>query len=904
MLAAELVPMAAPASAVTHVGYTNLTPTRLLDTRSGLGAPASRVGPGGTVDVQITGQAGIPATGAAAVVLNLTVVWPTAPTYVTAYPAGAARPMASNINVDPGAVRANMVIAALGTGGKITLYNAQGATDLLVDVMGWYGTGFSYTGQTPQRVLDTRIGQGVPKTGAVGPDSSIDVQVTGIAGVPANGVAAVALNLTGTAPTAPTYLTAYPTGGPLRSTSNLNLSAGQTAAVLAIATVGTGGKVSLYNSAGNVHVVADVQGWFTTGGDFVPLSPQRLLDTRAGNAPLCAGCSTSIPFQGWPGMPAGATAVYLSVTAVWPSEPTYLTVHPHGAPVPNASNVNATAGDVVPNLVVADARSVIDVYNSAGKTHVLVDVLGYSTAPDAPATAAIRGTVGSGLSLFLTGSTGLTWSVLPGSGSLPPGLSLDPKLGLIGGSPTVAGTYTFTVEGTDPVGQTIDTVITAGIAIAIAPSALSAAEIGVPYASVAPVLTGCTAPCTWKVLSGALPTGLTLDPATGVISGTPTASGSTSFSLQVTDANGGIGVRSCLLTVYPHLSHGVFGWGLAGQYLGGSAPSQQVVVQADGLTDVVSVAPAGVGGVALKSDGTVWAWGNGTWGLLGNGTSPTTTVRVPGRVSRLSGIVSVGATAGNGFAVASDGSVWGWGGGGSLLGQTTAADSNVPVRIPGLSRVVAVQGALSTAYALTSDGTVWAWGAGAKGQLGDGTFTSDQPTPVQVAGLPKVTTVSSGPDTTYAVGVDGSVWAWGWNMAGELGNGTLYSPSAVPVQVSGLTGVKAVAAGTETGYALKSDGTVWAWGAGGGGLLGNGLGADSKTPVQVSGLTGITAIASTDGAAYALTGSGQVWAWGINQNGELPSGEFTGSSAFTPIPATLLPRLTSIFGRAFSGVFG
>ncbi|HET9655924.1 MAG TPA: putative Ig domain-containing protein [Kineosporiaceae bacterium] len=839
--------------------------------------------------------------------LNVTVVWPTAATYVTVFPAGAARPTASNINVGPGAVRANMVIAAPGAGGKVTLFNAQGATDLLVDVMGWYGSGGSYTGQSPQRVLDTRIGQGAAKA-AVGPAGSIDVQVAGTAGVPASGVAAVALNLTGTQPSADTYLTVYPSGGAVPTASNLNLEAGQTAAVLAVATVGANGKVSVYNSAGSTQVVADVQGWFTTGGDFVPLTPTRLLDTRTVQSPLCSACETALPRSY--GIPANATAVYLSVTAVWPTAPTYLTVYPatasNGRP-PLVSNINADAGRVVPNLVVADTRSAMTlIYNSAGNTHVVVDLLGYSSAPSTSDTASATGTAGTPFSLQLSAKGGvgaLTWSVLPGTGSLPPGLALNATTGLLTGTPTQGGTYTFTAEATDTVGQTVDVSVTVTIALVLT-SVKATGEVGVPYSSGAGTVTGGTAPYTWSLTAGTLASGLSLDPATGVISGTPTAPGGGTITLQVKDGNGGVGSWTGPLWVFPHLAHGVFGWGSSMSVsLGSPTPGQQSPVQVDGLTGIVSVAPAAQGGYALKSDGTVWAWGGGASGQLGNGTSPVFGSSIPVQVSGLSGIVAVGATSADGFAVKPDGTVWGWGAGGPLLGQTTGANSNTPVQIPGLSGITAVAGGPSTAYAVKSDGTVWAWGSGTSGRLGDGTTTVSQPTPVQVTGLPKATAVRGSGSGAYALAADGTVWAWGAGASGQLGNGTMPATSAVPVQVSGLTGVTALAAGNLTAYALKPDGTVWSWGAGTNGQLGNSWLGNSAVPVQVK-VSGITSIAASSSSAYALASDGRLWGWGWNGNGNLGNSQPASMTNQTPAVADLVPPLTAVYAQSGTPAFG
>ncbi|MBC6447568.1 hypothetical protein GPZ80_10335 [Actinokineospora sp. HBU206404] len=184
---------------------------------------------------------------------------PTAGTYVTAYPAGEPVPLASNLNLTAGQTAPNLAIVKVGAGGRISLYNHNGATHLVVDVLGWIATGADLAPLSPSRLLDTREVQ------PVGPRSSIEVPVLGRGGVPAEGVAAVVLNLTGTESTASTYVTAHPSGEPLPVASNLNLTPGRTSPNLAIVKVGSNGTVSLYNHSGSTHLVVDVFGWISTG---------------------------------------------------------------------------------------------------------------------------------------------------------------------------------------------------------------------------------------------------------------------------------------------------------------------------------------------------------------------------------------------------------------------------------------------------------------------------------------------------------------------------------------------------------------------------------------------------------------------------------------------------------------
>ena len=169
--------------------------------------------------------------------------------------------------------------------------------------------------------------------------------------------------------------------------------------------------------------------------------------------------------------------------------------------------------------------------------------------------------------------------------------------------------------------------------------------------------------------------------------------------------------------------------------------------------------------------------------------------------------------------------------------------------------------------AAKSDGTVWTWGYNAYGQLGNNT-TTDSAVPVPVSGLSGVIAVAGAAYQTIALKADGTVWAWGWNGVGQLGNNSTVD-SKVPVQVQGLTRVRAIAAGASHLLALKADGTVWAWGYNSNGQIGNNTTTDALVPVQVIGLSGVTAIAGGYTSSHALKADGTVWGWGYNGGGQL-----------------------------------
>ena len=174
---------------------------------------------------------------------------------------------------------------------------------------------------------------------------------------------------------------------------------------------------------------------------------------------------------------------------------------------------------------------------------------------------------------------------------------------------------------------------------------------------------------------------------------------------------------------------------------------------------------------------------------------------------------------------------------------------------------VATQGAINAgatfSVANKTDGTVWAWGANASGQLGNNTVTASK-VPVQAVGLTTVKMVASGGAHALALKTDGTVWAWGANASGQLGNNTTVN-SKVPVQVTGLSGVVSIGVGNAHSLAVKSDGTVWTWGANASGQLGNNTVTASKVPVQASGLTAVRAVAGGDAHSLAVKSDGTVW---------------------------------------------
>ncbi|TLY25691.1 MAG: RCC1 repeat-containing protein, partial [Nitrospirae bacterium] len=279
------------------------------------------------------------------------------------------------------------------------------------------------------------------------------------------------------------------------------------------------------------------------------------------------------------------------------------------------------------------------------------------------------------------------------------------------------------------------------------------------------------------------------------------------------------------------------------------------------LSQVSAISGGAAHSLAVKADGSAWAWGDNDRGQLGNGTSIIS--NVPVAVSGLTQLSAVAAGGAHSLAVKKDGTVWAWGD--NHLGQlglgTLGGDQLTPVQITSLAGVKAVTAGLGHSVALKTDGTVYTWGDNHTGQLGRGTLgrgTSGgaSATPGQVIGLSNVTAIASFGAHTLALKADGTVWAWGDNHLGQLGHGTAGGNSPLPVQVTGLSNITKIVTGLALGaggihsLALKSDGTAWAWGNNFTGQLGTGSFTSSPVPVQVNGLTGGLFIAG--GGAHSL----------------------------------------------------
>ena len=335
----------------------------------------------------------------------------------------------------------------------------------------------------------------------------------------------------------------------------------------------------------------------------------------------------------------------------------------------------------------------------------------------------------------------------------------------------------------------------------------------------------------------------------------------------------------------------------------GSIACSKIPLTVAGLSGVTALAAGSYHSLALLSNGTVLAWGDNSSGELGDGT--TTNRLAPVTVTGLSGVVAIAAGHYWSAAVLSNGTVMVWGSNyfGSLgNGGTTGPEkcgfegcSTTPIPVAGVSGAVAIGGGYGDIVALRSNGTVMVWGDDDHGQLGNGTTAPDScgvvpcsTSPIVVSGVSGATAIGTGDSHNLALLSNGTVMAWGANGGGELGNGTSGADSSTPVAVSGLSGVSAVTAGSDHSLALRPDGTVMAWGRNQNGQLGLGstTGPDtcgssacSTTPVAVGGLSGVSAIVAGDEHTLALLPNGAVMAWGLNNSAQLGDGTTTNRPA-------------------------
>ncbi|NCU42135.1 MAG: hypothetical protein EOM19_05475, partial [Candidatus Moranbacteria bacterium] len=346
-----------------------------------------------------------------------------------------------------------------------------------------------------------------------------------------------------------------------------------------------------------------------------------------------------------------------------------------------------------------------------------------------------------------------------------------------------------------------------------------------------------------------------------------------------------------------------------GAFINKKAPVQVLGVGGNGyLTDIFQIAAGSRYSCAVKTDGTVYCWGRAEYGIGDNtiGTSRNTPVQVlgVGGVGVLSGVIQVSVGSSNMCALKTDGTVWCWGTGQfGGNGDNTTTQRLTPVQVLGVGGVGVLSGIseISTGYshtcALKTDGTVWCWGSGDR--LGSDKVNGNFPTPIQVddvgifsESFSNGEQVSSGNEFSCALNGDGTVWCWGRNYYGQIGNDTQGNkPGAVQVKGVGgvgyLTDISQIANGNSHVCALKTDGTAYCWGENGSGRLGDNTTTQRNTPVQVKGvgnigfLSNISQITAGNSNTCALKTDGTAYCWGTGQYGG--NGDNTTTQRYTPV---------------------
>jgi len=279
------------------------------------------------------------------------------------------------------------------------------------------------------------------------------------------------------------------------------------------------------------------------------------------------------------------------------------------------------------------------------------------------------------------------------------------------------------------------------------------------------------------------------------------------------------------------------------------------------------VASGGSHTVALRTNGTLWAWGDNRQGQVGDGT--TTSRHSPVQIGTADNWAGVSAGSTHTVALRTDGTLWAWGNNGSgRLGDGTTTSRQSPVQIgAGMDWAYVSAGSTHT-VAVGTDGTLWAWGHNWQGQLGDGT-TSHRHSPVQIGTASDWVSVSAGWQHTVGVRANGTLWAWGTNGHGRLGDGTTTSRHS-PVRIGTASNWDSVSAGNYHTVAVRSDGTLWAWGRGAHGMLGDGATTDRHSPVRIGTASNWDSVSASRYHTVAVRTDGTLWAWGHGMLGNGP----------------------------------
>jgi alpha-tubulin suppressor-like RCC1 family protein len=769
--------------------------------------------------------------------------------------------------------------------------------------------GLGYTAlASPCRAVDTR------KPGVAGGDlvagetrpfqmrgtSSFDFQGGSLSGcsVPAD-AQAVEVSITAVAPSgANGFLRAFPTG-PSVNAAFLNYTVGRGITNTGTVPINTAEQLdlSVANFGGTVHVIVDIQGFFTPAGgaNYVPLpSPCKAVDTRAsfGGSPVApdtfryfqmAGSGAIFDTQGGRsggcGIPDGVPGVEIALTVITPAGTGFARVSPNDGLIAASAFINYTDGTGITNTgsVTLSNVSPVDlaVQNLGGTVHVRIDVQGYYTTS-------------------------------PGAGSryqtVTPCRTVDTRNA---GGPLGAGvTRTFQTAG-DRVafsGQGTSSGLGCGVpqrAAAVEASVTAVSPAGTGFTQIAP--------------AGGTPTAtfLNYSPVGGITNtGTVPLTLSGTADLGIRNLGGSAAYLVDVLGYYEPLpafpragevigagsghTCAVVGggrvrcWGAnaSGQIGDGTTNDAWSPVEASGIVNAAQVVAGADHTCALTASGVVLCWGANHSGQLGIGNFND--VPLAPRSTGISTAVQIAAAGDHTCALLADRTVRCWGGNSDgQLGNGSLLPSPDSLTVPGLGDVTGIVAGRFHTCALLGDGTARCWGANGAGEVGDGT-TTRRTTPVAVLGLSGAVQLAAAPEHTCALLATGTARCWGSNGAGQLGDGTTTARlTAGPV--TGVSGAVGIAAGGAHSCAVLADGTARCWGSNSFGQIGDGTSTSRSVPSAVNaGTARVLSITAGADHTCALTlepGSTETpvtACWGTNADGQL--GETTGFPAFTPTP--------------------
>jgi alpha-tubulin suppressor-like RCC1 family protein len=309
----------------------------------------------------------------------------------------------------------------------------------------------------------------------------------------------------------------------------------------------------------------------------------------------------------------------------------------------------------------------------------------------------------------------------------------------------------------------------------------------------------------------------------------------------------------------------VFGGNSFNQLGDGTTTQRILPVQIGTHNDWVSVSVGNQHTVAIRKDGSLWAWGNNNRGQLGDGT--TTRRNSPARIGTENNWASVSAGGDHTVAIRTDGSLWAWGSNSAgQLGDGTTTNRNIPTRIGRDRDWASVSATYSRNVAIKKDGSLWAWGFNRNRELGDGTNTNRN-IPTRIGRDRDWASVSTGGRNTVAIKTDGSLWAWGVNTYGQLGDGTTTRYNT-PTKIGTTTNWAYIRTGGISGrehtVAIRTDGSLWAWGNNEYGQLGDGTTTNRNIPTRIGTATNWISIVVSLYRTFAIRTDGSLWAWGRN----------------------------------------